>query len=390
MNRGKIAISAFAAGAAFMYFSDPNRGKRRRALVRDKVAKTWHQVTSLADKAQRDMFHRAEGAFSELKAEFGDRHPDDVVLIERVRSHVGRAVSHPHAMEVGAQRGKVTLKGPVLADEVDHLLQTVRSVPGVEEVVNRLEIHEDAGKLSSLQGGVPREHLPEFMQQNWTPALRMAAGTLGGALIWHSARSNGAATKTASALAGAALLTRVVFNREFSDIAGIGGGGRVIEIDKAVHVHASVEEVFKLWSNYRVFPRFMAHLKEVDDYGNGISHWVAAGPAGVPVSWDAEVTKLIPNKLMAWRSLPGSTVQTEGRVRFDKEDTGTRVGIRMFYKPPGGMIGHYLAGLLGADAKHDVDDDMVRFKSLIELGHTRAHGKAVMREDLKLEYTRAV
>jgi hypothetical protein len=66
MNRGKVAISAFAIGAAFMYFSDPNRGKRRRVLVRDKAAKTWHRVTGLADKAQRDLFNRAEGAFHEF------------------------------------------------------------------------------------------------------------------------------------------------------------------------------------------------------------------------------------------------------------------------------------------------------------------------------------
>jgi hypothetical protein len=62
----------------------------------------------------------------------------------------------------------------------------------------------------------------------------------------------------------------------------------------------------------------------------------------------------------------------------------------MFYKPPGGVIGHYLAAQLGADAKHDSDDDMVRLKSLIELGRTRAHGIPVNREDLKMEPVPAV
>jgi uncharacterized membrane protein len=301
-----------------------------------------------------------------------------------VRSQVGRAVSHPHAIEVSTKDGKVVLKGPILQEEVDHLLSTVRDVPGVDDVVTRLEVHEDPGKLSSLQGGVPRESRSELLQQNWTPALRMAVGTLGGALIWHGARSRGA-TKAASSLAGTALLTRAVFNREFRDIVGIGDNARVIEIDKAVHIHASVEEVFGFWSNYRLFPHFMTHLKEVRDLGNGKSHWVAEGPAGIPVSWDAEVTNCVRNELLAWRSLPGSTVQTEGAVRFDSENGGTRVGIRMFYKPPGGVIGHYLAALLGADAKQDMDDDMVRLKSLIELGCTRAHGVPVEREDLKLE-----
>jgi uncharacterized membrane protein len=206
----------------------------------------------------------------------------------------------------------------------------------------------------------------------------MAAGTLGSALIWGGARSRGP-VKAASNLAGAALLTRAVLNREFCDIVGIGDGARVIEIEKAVHIHAPVEEVFGGWSNYRMFPHFMTHLKEVRDLGNCKSHWVAEGPAGIPVSWDAEVTKYVQNKLLAWRSLPGSTVQTEGVVRFDSETGGTRVGIRMFYKPPGGVIGHYLAALLGVDAKHDMDDDLVRLKSLMELGRTRAHGISVHR-----------
>jgi Elongation factor P (EF-P) KOW-like domain len=81
----------------------------------------------------------------------------------------------------------------------------------------------------------------------------------------------------------------------------------------------------------------------------------------------------------------------EGVARFDKDENGgTRIGIRMFYKPPGGVIGHYLAALLGSDAKHDMDDDLVRLKSLIELGRTRAHGIPVHREDLKVEPVPAV
>jgi osmotically-inducible protein OsmY len=53
-------------------------------------------------------------------------------------------VSHPHAIEVGSEDGKGVLKGLVLKDEVDHLLSAVRSVPGIDDVVNRLEVHEDA------------------------------------------------------------------------------------------------------------------------------------------------------------------------------------------------------------------------------------------------------
>ena len=64
-----------------------------------------------------------------------------------------------------------------------------------------------------------------------------------------------------------------------------------IEFRKAVRINAPVEEVFAFWQNYDNFPRFMSHLKEVRDMGDGRSHWVANGPAGTPVEWDAQITE---------------------------------------------------------------------------------------------------
>jgi len=382
MNQGKIAASAFALGAAVMYFGDPHRGKRRRILLRDQAGKTWHKATALSEQAQRDLFNRAEGALSEFTGQFEDRHAEADILIDRVRSQIGREVSHPHGIEVGIEDGKVVLKGLILQDEVDRLLSVIRSVPGVDGVVNRLSIRAEAGNLAGLQGGVARKSRSELMQQNWTPALRMAAGTLGGVLLWHGARRSGAA-KAVSNLAGTALLARAVFNREFRDIVGIGESARVVEIDKTIHIHAPIEEVFAVLVNYRAFPQFMTHLKEARDLGYGKTHWVVDGPAGIPISFDAERTNYIPNKMLAWKSVPGSGLPNEGVVRFDQDEAGgTRVSIRLLYKPPGGVIGHQIASLFSADAKHHLEDDLVRVKSLIELGHTRAHGIQVNRVDL--------
>ncbi|HEX5432379.1 MAG TPA: hypothetical protein VFW83_10460, partial [Bryobacteraceae bacterium] len=104
---------------------------------------------------------------------------------------------------------------------------------------------------------------------------------------------------------------------------------------------------------------------------------------GIRVSWEAEITQRITDRLMAWRSVPGSAIETEGVARFDENSNGgTRIGIRMCYKPPAGVLGHYVASLFGADPKREMDDDLVRLKSLIELGRTHAHGTRVRREDL--------
>jgi uncharacterized membrane protein len=383
MNRVKLALGGFATGALLMYLSDPDRGKRRRALARDKAVSAWNDFATLLDKARRDVSNRAYGAACGVKAAFGADHPaEGPALVQRVRSRMGRVVSHPHAIDVTLEDGRIVLYGPALEHEVDRLLRAVKSVPGVKEVTNRLVVHRDPGKISSLQGGVPRESRSEFTQQYWTPALRVAAGGAGAALLWNCLR-NRSALSLCGGVAGTALLTRAVANREFRQIVGAGGGPRVFEFDKVVHIHAPAADVFAFWSDYEKFPRFMTHLKEVRDLGGGKSHWVAEGPAGVPVSWDAEITEQVPNQLLAWRSMPGSAVETEGVVRFDENaDASTRVTIRLFYKPPAGMLGHIVASLFGADPKHEIDDDMVRLKSVIELGRTRAHGTKVTLEEL--------
>lgn len=146
---------------------------------------------------------------------------------------------------------------------------------------------------------------------------------------------------------------------------GMGGG---IEFRKGVRIEAPVEQVYAFWQNYDNFPRFMSHLKEVRDMGNGKSHWVANGPADTPVEWDAQITEQIPNRVIAWESLPGSEVYNAGRVRFESVAGATRVDVFMTYNPPGGLAGHAIASLFGVDPKSAMDDDLLKLKSLLEQG----------------------
>jgi uncharacterized membrane protein len=380
MDRTKTAVG-FGAGAAFMYFFDPNLGRRRRAVLFDKIQSVSHDFLDELDKARRDLVNRAHGMLAAAKSSFTGCPADEHILIERVRSRIGRVVSHPHAITVSLDHGRVVLQGPILEREVEELLNEVKAVCGVREVVNRLEVHREADDVPGLQGGVPRIRRSEFMQQSWTPALRVAAGTAGAALLCYGLRKDHPVGR-AAVLPGAALLMRAIVNKEFRRIFG-AGGPRLIEFDKTIHIHAPVEEVFRFWTNYQNFPRFMTHLKEVRDLGNGRSHWVAEGPGGVSVSWDAEITAYVPNKLLAWRSVPGSRVETEGVVRLDENPDGsTRVTIRLFYNPPAGVLGHLVASLFSADPKHEMDEDMIRLKSLLETGKTRAHGMRVTREEV--------
>jgi uncharacterized membrane protein len=127
----------------------------------------------------------------------------------------------------------------------------------------------------------------------------------------------------------------------------------------------------------------MAHVKQVQPLDDGRWRWRVEGPLGLEVEWIAELSALVPDRMLAWRSIPGSPLGTAGVVRFaEHEQGGTRVTIRMQYNPPAGALGHAFARLLGVDAKRELDEDLVRFKSLVEEGKATGAQGQVTRSDL--------
>lgn len=380
---GKVAnlLAGLGAGAAIMYIADPDRGRRRRALIRDKAARTIHDAQRLVDKTGRDLSNRARGVAAMAQTILRSGRVDEDVIVARVRARIGRVVSHPHAVEVRAERGRLVLRGPVLEREYRALLSAAESAADGMEIEDRLERHAGA-EVPALQGGGARSgERWEIMQTNWTPAVRTMAG-LGGTALLIGGVKRGGIGGVAAGLLGSGMLLRAAANMELKRALGIGRAGAVT-IEKTVNIHAPVQDVYSFWSRYSNFPRFMAHLREVRDLGNNRSLWTVDGPLGIPVTWTAEITERVENRLISWRSLPGATIEHSGTVRFDPNpDGGTRITIRMSYNPPLGIVGHAVARLLGADPKREMDEDLVRMKSLIEHGKTRAHGGIVHREQL--------
>src|SRR5687767_15083118 len=127
-------LGAFGLGAAVTYFLDPDRGARRRAIVRDKLVHGLRKTEDAAETTARDLRNRGQGLAAEVRGRFAREDVDDVVLVERVRAEMGRAVSHPSSIAVSARDGRVTLSGAILAREADELLSQVRSVRGVQDV----------------------------------------------------------------------------------------------------------------------------------------------------------------------------------------------------------------------------------------------------------------
>jgi hypothetical protein len=201
-------VAGSGIGAALMYMFDPAGGRRRRAETRDKATRLASRSRDVIEKAGRDLAHRATGAVASARSRFLSHTADDSVLEARVRTQLGRAVSHPRSVQVQVEDGAVTLRGPVLQSELDCLLESVSSVPGVKRVRNELEVHNQAGKVPGLQGGARRQDF-ELRQKSWTPGIRLFAGAAGSILAaWGIARRN--PVSLAAAAAGACMVTRAV------------------------------------------------------------------------------------------------------------------------------------------------------------------------------------
>jgi uncharacterized membrane protein len=283
---------------------------------------------------------------------------------------LGRVVSHPHAIEVSCADGKVMLGGPILEDEVSLLVASVSSVPGVKQVEERLERHQESGNISALQGGTPRTGSRfELMQDQWSPAARVLTGLAAMGLVLAGLRQRGAMSGLLAA-AGGGLLARSATNLDFGSLLGVGARARGIVVQKSININVPVEQVYEFWSNYQNFPRFMSRVKDVQPLGDNRSHWVVAGPGGVPLEWVSETTRTVPNELIEWHCVEGPALTHSGTVRFEPNGNGgTRVSVRMCYVPVGGAIGHAVARLFGADPKTKMDADLIRMKTLIETGH---------------------
>lgn len=157
MDKRWSLVSGVGLGAMLMYLLDPDRGNRRRTFVREKTVHALRETGDAVSTQARHLGNRTRGLVATARSRFTCESVTDEVLVERVRSKLGRVVSHPHAVEVAASQGHVTVSGPILASEVKSLLAAVSRVRGVTDVENRLETHEQAGSVPGLQNGGPKE-----------------------------------------------------------------------------------------------------------------------------------------------------------------------------------------------------------------------------------------
>jgi uncharacterized membrane protein len=149
-------------------------------------------------------------------------------------------------------------------------------------------------------------------------------------------------------------------------------GHEGIRVERAVTVNRPRAELYQVWRDFENLPRFMQHLEsvEVDPSDRGRSHWVAKAPLGKKVEWDSEVIEERENEFLVWKSLPGSMVESMGRVEFIEAPAGrgTVVRVSMEYNPPAGSLGAAFAKLLRQEPTMQIKNDLRHFKQVMEAG----------------------
>ena len=203
-------------------------------------------------------------------------------------------------------------------------------------------------------------------------AARVAGDAMDVALLLWAHRSPGNDRgRVRGALGGVAAImatdiaTAIAARREAKERAR--HPGRIVQ---AVTVNRPVDELYGFWRQLENLPRVMPHLESVEARGGSTSHWVAKGPLGARVEWDAEIVDDRPNELVAWRSVEGADVRNAGTVRFEPATggRGTVVSVEMEYDTPGGAIGSVAALLTGEEPRIQVSDALRRFKQVMETG----------------------
>ncbi|HJX28200.1 MAG TPA: BON domain-containing protein [Thermoanaerobaculia bacterium] len=146
-------------GAGLMYLLDPQGGRQRRALARDKATQAYTASSGAVRKSAAGLGDRGRGLAERSRslatgagALLSKDGVKDRVLAELIRTRLSRWVSHPRAIQVEVNEGNVILRGHVLSTSSADLLLKVSQLKGVRSVESELEVHASADGVEALQG----------------------------------------------------------------------------------------------------------------------------------------------------------------------------------------------------------------------------------------------
>lgn len=142
-----------------------------------------------------------------------------------------------------------------------------------------------------------------------------------------------------------------------------------INITEDIVVNAPIAKVYAFWRDFSNLPKFMTHLKSVEEINDTISLWTANTPGGlVDLNWNAEITREENGTYIGWQSLEDSMIVNAGKIEFKEtlNGTGTELHIEIDYFPPAGSVGRGITKLFNGIFERMIKEDVQRFKTYAE------------------------
>jgi uncharacterized membrane protein len=149
--------------------------------------------------------------------------------------------------------------------------------------------------------------------------------------------------------------------------------GRSLNIRVSMVVNKPREEVYAMWRNLSNLPLFMKHLVRVEEQDELFSNWVMEIPGKVgTLQWHAEIVKERYGEMIAWQSLPGSSIDNAGKVGFRDSlgGQGTTVDVILTYHAPLGKAGEQVARIFTPVFKRMLEEEISGFKEFVETHET--------------------
>jgi uncharacterized membrane protein len=199
--------------------------------------------------------------------------------------------------------------------------------------------------------------IPAPAPRTLPPLSAFVLAVLGGALVARRDRYERHA-RVAATISGLALIGAAARGPLLDTVRRIGTERRSAQLRISIVVAQPVEVVFAFVRDFENFPCIIGALRQVRDYGDGRSHWCASTPSGGTLEWDTVTTKYVPNRVIAWQSVPASPVTMHGLVRFLPEDDHTCVRLELDYRVCTGGLADALVALTtptrGAELERDI------------------------------------
>ena len=146
--------------------------------------------------------------------------------------------------------------------------------------------------------------------------------------------------------------------------------GGYIVTGRSVTIAAPPMAIYEQFRDHRRLAAFMENVRAVEPAQDGAWTWSLAGPGGGTVE---AVTRLVadrPGAELAWRSVEGSQIDTEGTIRLRPAPggRGTQVTAIVAYRPPAGIVGDWVAKVFRRDPEAQGRHELKRLKMLMETG----------------------